>query len=307
MIRKRILFLLTTGLFVLSACGPQPDLSVDLTNNLVQESVWLTPSVNSAGWRIGFDQRLEPKDDVRQVASLTNWLARKTGLSFSVYISEQDGNVVDNLCAGKMDFAVAGTVSYLQANALCGAHILVRGRNLEGQDTYRSAIIVAPDSSIRSVQDLRGASFAFGAPNSTQGHLIPRLILQKAGLDLEDFSAYTYTGSHVATANAVTSGRYQAGALQDTLALDLARRGLVRILLMSDPYPSSGIVVGPYVPSQTAEIVQQALLQLDPTGVDAADLYQWSRTEMPLGFVQASDNEYDELRRIARLIGLLAP
>jgi hypothetical protein len=41
--------------------------------------------------------------------------------------------------------------------------------------------------------------------------------------------------------------------------------------------------------------------------VDAAALYQWWRTEMPLGFVPARDDEYDELRRIARLIGLLTP
>lgn len=215
--------------------------------------------------------------------------------------------MVDDLCAGRVDFAIVGTVSYLQANERCGAHILVRGRNAEGQDTYRAAIIVAPESPIRSIQDLRGASFAFGAPNSTQGHLIPRLMLQQAGISLEDFSVYTYTGSHAATANAITSRRYQAGALQDTLAFDLERRGLVRILALSDPYPSSGMVTGAHVPSQTVEIVCRALLQLDPTGVDADSLYQWERTEMPLGFVLARDDEYEELRRIARLIGLLAP
>lgn len=278
-----------------------------LDENRHRETVWIAAPTDGAGWRIGFDPRLEPKDDVRQVTSLANWLSQKTGMFFSVHISEQDSNVVDDLCTGKIDFAVVGTVSYLQAHNECGASILVRGRNIEGEDTYRAAIIVVPDSTLQSIQDLRGASFAFGALNSTQGHLIPRLMLQQAGLGLEDFSAYAYTGSHAATANAVTSGRYQAGALQDTLALDLARRGLVRILVMSAPYPSSGIVAGPHVPSQTAEIVQQTLLQLDPAGVDAAALHQWERTEMPLGFVLARDDEYEDLRRIARLIGLLTP
>lgn len=304
MYRKICLLLL---ILLLTACAPRPNLTLHLDENRRREPVWIPTPTDGAGWRIGFDLRLEPKEDVRQVASLANWLSRKTGLSFSVYVLERDSNVVDDLCAGEVDFAVVGTVSYLQANNQCGASILVRGRNAEGQDTYRAAIIVAPESPFRSIQDLRGASFAFGASNSTQGHLIPRLMLQQAGLRLEDFSAYTYTGSHAATANAVTGGRYQAGALQDTLALDLAHRGLVRILAMSEPYPSSGIVAGPHVPAQTAEIVRQALLQLDPTGADADVLYQWARTEMPLGFVAARDDEYDELRRIARLIGLLAP
>lgn len=200
--------------FLLAAClpppggAPRPNLTLRLDENRRHDVLWILTPTNSADWRIGFDPRLEPKDDVRQAASLANWLSRKTGLSFSVHVSERDGNVVDDLCAGKVDFAIVGTVSYLQANDRCGASILVRGRNAEGQDTCRAAVIVSSESPLQFIQDLRGASFAFGAPNSTQGHLIPRLMLQQAGLRLEDFSAYIYTGSHAVTANAVTSGRY---------------------------------------------------------------------------------------------------
>jgi phosphonate transport system substrate-binding protein len=132
-------------------------------------------------------------------------------------------------------------------------------------------------------------------------------MLEQAGLGLADLGSYTFSGSHAATANAVASGRYQAGALQDTLARELARRGLVRILAWSEPYPASGIVVAPHVPAKTAELVQQSLLELEPTGADAAHLYRWPTSEMPLGFVTADDAEYEELRQIARSIGLLEP
>lgn len=299
------LFSLLT-LLGLSACGPQPDFTIRLTEDLAQEAVWVPIDSQSGAWRIGFDSRLEPKDDVRQAASLAMWLQNQTGLSFQIYLPATDGNIVDDLCAGRVDFAIVGTVSYLQASDQCGAHILVRGRNLDGQATYRAAIVVAPDSPLQSLNDVRGHTFAFGAVNSTQGNLIPRMMFQQAGLTLEDFKAYTYTGSHVATANAVTSGRYDAGALQDTLALNLAQRGLVRILALSEPFPSSGIVGGPDVPQTTIELVRQALLQLDPVR-DAASLYQWDRTEMPLGFVAAQDSEYDQLRQIAHSIGILEP
>lgn len=292
---------------LLPSCGPRPDIAIRLEERLITGVVW--PPVQSAetGWKIGFDPRLEPKEDVRQVASLANWLQSKTGLSFSVYLPEHEGNIVSDLCLGKADFAVVGTVSYLQANDLCGASILVRGRNQDGRDTYHAAIIVSPSAPLWNLRDLRGKTFAFGAVNSTQGHLIPRVMLQQVGLTLDDFAAYIYTGSHAATANAVTSGRYDAGALQDTLAKELSQRGLVRILALSEPYPSSGIVVGAHVPRQTVNIVRQALLQLDPTGEDAAVLYQWQRTEMPLGFVPADDDEYDDLRQIARDIGMIKP
>lgn len=290
----------------MAACGPKPDLIVNLSDNLAQDGVWPIPSI-SADWQIGYDPRLEPKEDVRQLASLAEWLRKQTSVSFDVYIPGPDENIVDNLCTGKVDFAVIGTVSYLQAHEQCGAQILVRGLNSEGKDSYRAAIVVATDSPLQTLRDIEGHTFAFGAINSTQGHLIPRLMLQQAGISLDSFKTYTYTDSHAATANAVTSHRVDAGALQDTLALDLARRGLVRILVLSESYPSSGIVVRPEVPGQMINLVQQALLQLDPAGVDESALYEWRRTEMPLGFVLASDDEYHELRLIAETIGLLKP
>ena len=288
-------------------CAREQPITVHLSQNLAKGEIRPPVIEPESGWSIGFDRRLEPKEDVRQIASLAHWLQRRTGFSWRVYVSPRGASIVDDLCKGKADFAAVGTISYLQANHRCGAHILVRGLNTQEQDTYRAAIIVPPDSALNAISDLHGHSFAFGAPNSTQGHLIPRLMLQQAGLSLNDLRAYTYTGSHAATANAVTSGRYDAGGLQDTLALDLARRGLVRILALSAPYPSSGIVAAPTVPTKTAETVRQALLALDPTGVDAGALYHWQRSEMPNGFVRANDEEYADLRRIAREIGLLGP
>lgn len=214
---------------------------------------------------------------------------------------------MNGVCSGRADFAVVGTASYLQAHQQCGAQILVRGLNAEGRGTYRAAIIVTVNSLLQTLEDLKGHAFAFGAVNSTQGHLIPRLMLRQAGLGLEDFSTYIYTGSHAATANAVTSGRVDAGALQDTLAAELARRGLVRVLAFSEPYPSSGIIAAPNVPQDVVESVRQALLRLDPIGADSSALYDWQRMEMPLGFVSANDDEYEALRQIAETVGLLRP
>jgi phosphonate transport system substrate-binding protein len=122
-----------------------------------------------------------------------------------------------------------------------------------------------------------------------------------------DLSAHGFHDSHAATANAVTSGRYEAGALQDKLAGDLEARGLVRILAYSDPYPSSGIVTAPRVPPDVARTLSDALLAFDPLGKDATGVRNWSRTEMAGGFVAARDEDYEALRDIARSIGLLAP
>lgn len=292
---------------LLAACkGDERPFTIHLEQNLLAgESSAPTPT-SSIAWSLSFDRRLEPKEDVRQMASLAGWLQQQTGLLFEVEAPRQGSTVVDELCAGVVDFAAVGTVSYLQAHHRCNAHILVRGLNARGEDTYRAAIVTPPGSTLENLAQLRGQSFAFGAANSTQGYLIPRLMLREAGISLDDLSAYAFHDSHVATANAIASGRYDAGGLQDTLAQDLADRGLLHILVLSNPYPASGIVAGPHVPAQTVALVRQALLDLDPTS-NAASLYHWERTEMPRGFVAAQDEDYDELRQVAADIGLLEP
>jgi phosphonate transport system substrate-binding protein len=294
-------------IFVLVACQREPAIPVRLSESLLPSTALRVSLEEDGPWIWGFDRRLEPKEDIRMNASLLRWLERQTGLRFRLRIAPRGQSVADEICAGRVHFGIVGTVTYLQAYHRCGARILVRGRNREGQDTYRAAIVVPPDSPVRDLADLRGRSFAFGSPNSTQGHLIPRLMLQRAGLTLHDLRAYAFHDSHAATANAVISGRYDAGGLQDTLALALAERGLVRILALSEPYPSSGIIAGPGVPEKTAQMVREALLTLDPGGRDRAFLYHWERSEMPMGFAPARDEEYADLYWIAREIGLLEP
>lgn len=291
-------------LFLIVACGQRKGVQVRLSENLLPADEAYAPIQTDGVWVFGYDRRLEPKEDVRINASLLEWLEGETGLTFSLSNSHSRDDVVKGLCSGEIHFAIVGTGTYLQANEGCGARILVRGLNSQGEDTYRSAIIVSKSNSLQDLNGLSGHSFAFGALNSTQGHLIPRIMFKRAGLRLAELETYAYTGSHVNTANAVASGRFYAGGLQDTLAQDLDSRGLVKILAFSAPYPSSGIVVGPEVPNETIRLVQQALINLDPTGADAGDLYHWERSEMPLGFVIARDVEYEELRNAAKEFGL---
>lgn len=262
-------------------------------------------SIGDGTLYIGFDRRLEPKEDVKMYIPLLRYLERTTTYRFKLHPTPKEGNVVDDLGRGTIQFAIVGTLSYLQAHTRYGAQPLVRGLNADGRGVYRAAIITRPTSPIQTLANLRGRTFAFGAANSTQGHLIPRILLDQAGIQLGDLAAYEYTGSHVGVANAVISGRYDAGGMQDTLALSLANRGLVRIFMLSMDYPSSGIMVGPGVDPHIVDAVRRALLAFDPLGKDSAGLYHWERTEMPRGFIGAQHSDYAELQVWSERFGLL--
>jgi len=166
-------------------------------------------------------------------------------------------------------------------------------------------MVTAPDSPIRRIEDLRGKRFAFGSITSTQGHLIPRIILAQHGIALEDLASYEWTGSHRNCANAVAAGRFDAGGMQDTLGRELERAGIIRVIYTSRYYPSSGIAASRDVPAEALAKVNQALIDFEPKGRHAERLFDWDKTEMPNGFVDADDEDYSELREWYRRFGLL--
>ena len=293
----------------LVACVPlESTVSISINENLIQGEVhWPEPTDKQKVYVFGFDRRLEPKEDVRIYASLLEYLESETGYDFALYVTPKDESLVREIGDGQVDFAVVGTLTYLQAHELYGARMLVRGVNEGYENVYQAAIVTRLDSDIKVLRDLNGRTFAFGASSSTQGHLIPRLMMEQAGIDISDLRFYEYTGSHAETANAVISGRADAGGMQDTLAQTLADRGLLRIIAWSDPYPSSGVLASARVITEVVEAVTAALLAFDPKGQDSAGLYHWERTEMPNGFSLAEDADYIELRRWAEEYGLLTP
>jgi len=275
------------------ACGCQDEeISLDkrLSDKELAEKMAVRPDENIL--RFGFDIRLGLKEDAKQYLPFLKYLEKTTGYQFNLRFTLKDGKIIDDLGKGFIHFAAIGETSYIQAEDKYGVKPLVRGKNKLGKAEYRSYLVVRPDSSIKDFTDFYGVRFAFGSKTSTQGHLIPRIILQKQQIQLHDLKKYMYTGSHQKCAEAVISGKADVCGMQDTMAEQLSRQKQVRILYKSSYYPSSGIVKLTVINK-----VKQALLDFQPTGRDAAGLYHWDKTEMPNGFVEARDDDYKTLRQ----------
>ena len=297
-------FLALVGV-LLAGCLPGEDRrEIDLDDRASDAELReLTARTDSDVLWFGFDLRASPQEDARQYLPLLEYLTKEAGYTFELRFTPQDGQIVDDLGVGVVQFAALGAGSYIQAHAKYGVIPLVRRLNAQGRAEYRSVIVVAPDSSIQTTADLRGKRFAFGSLTSTQGHLIPRIILAQHNLTLDDLKTYEYTGSHRNCANTVTSGHSSACGMQDTLGEELAAAGLLRIIYTSQYYPSSGIAANKDVPPEVIDKVRQALLDFDPQGRDAPGLYNWDRTEMVNGFIEATDEDYAEIVEWAVKLG----
>lgn len=292
---------------LVAGCVPGDDHQpLDLDNRIADAELRAAAAQGESDiLRFSFDLRASPQEDARQYLPFLNYLEEATGYTFELRFATSGQQLVEELGTGQVQFAAIGGGSYIQARAQYGIIPLARGLNTENRAEYQSVIIVRPDSPIQTIDDLRGQRFAFGSVTSTQGHLIPRIILNQSGLTLGDLAAYQYTGSHQNCANAVTSGQSDACGMQDTMGEELATAGLVRIIHTSRYYPSSGIAANQDVPSQVLDSVQQALLDFDPQGRNAPRLYNWGRTEMPNGFVAATEADYEDLVAWAEKLGFL--
>lgn len=252
---------------------------------------------NNKVLKFGFDVRASLQEDAKQYLPFLKYLEKETGYKFKLRFTPKDGRVVTDLGKGVVQLAAIGATSYIQAADKYSVKPLVRGLNKDGSAEYRSYLVVRPDSSIKDITDIYDKRFAFGSRTSTQGHLIPRIILQKQQIQLQDLKSFFYTGSHQKCAEAVISGKADVCGMQDTMADELAARNQIRILYRSEYFPSSGIAVNGNVPKKVQNKVRQALLAFKPKGRDAKGLYHWVKTEMPNGFVKAEDSDYQALRQ----------
>ena len=120
--------------------------------------------------------------------------------------------VVESLATGKLDLAWLGGFTFVQAKIRThGTAIPLVQREEDARFTSRF-ITANPD--VKTLADLKGKTFAFGAPSSTSGSLMPRFYLQQAGLNPEnDFKNVAFSGAHDATVAFVASGKVEAGVL----------------------------------------------------------------------------------------------
>lgn len=256
-------------------------------------------------YSFGFNLRASPQEDTAQYLPFLNYLENATGYHFKLHFTPKGSFAADELGENKIQFAAIGATSYLYAESRYGVKLLVRGLNAMGKAQYQSVFIVRPDSDIKDINDFKGKMLAFGSNDSTQGHLIPRIMLARSGIPLDDFKSFGYTGSHQRCAESVISGSYDICGMQDQLAKKLASEGQVKIIHYSRYYPSSGIVANHTVAADVVERVRQALLDFQPLGKDAKGLYHWEKTEMAQGFVSAPESDYNNLREWSFKLGFL--
>ncbi len=154
-----------------------------------------------------------------------------------------------SLASGETDIALLGPWGYVLANNESGAEAIATIL-YDGKPEYFAIIITHPQSGIKTVEQLKGKTFAFGDKGSTSGYLIPFHFFQKTFSIKEPeefFSKVLYT-KHQAIETQVTMGELDAGADYNRNRNAMIEQGLIDknkslIIWTSDPLPNDAVAV----------------------------------------------------------------
>lgn len=242
----------------------------------------------------GVASRPNPSAAYRSFQPLMDYLAGQIPFRIQIRLGRSDEDLSMYLEERIAEVAPVGIVLYLDAHLRFGAVPLVKPLNRDGEAVSRSVFITRTDSLIKQLADLKGHSLALGPVHATLSHFLPRRELARIGMDLDDLRSWESMDGPDAVVRAVSEGRFDAGAVGDIVLKD--HEGL-RCFHVTDTVPSAPLVVRGDLPQHVVEAVRSALLRLEADDADARKTWDES---IRYGFVAASDEDYEPMRRLVR-------
>jgi phosphonate transport system substrate-binding protein len=350
------------SLSILAACGGAPAAPAATAPTaapaatvasipVVTQAATVAPTAaDRTGWPAKFRLGLFAGDDANATLqtheAFRKLLEDRLGIPVEVTTGTSYSAVVEAMRAGQVEGMEVGPFAYVlavqEANAEAVAVVVNPGTSKgdavyspTAPTAYYSTIITKKGSGITSLADLKGKSFAFVDPASTSGHLSPKTLLIKSGLNPDTDLKATFAGSHPTAVLSVWNGTTQAGATFEGNLYTLANQGQIElcgfadgligkprtpaevkalydscpdgkiaIIAYTDAIPNTPFAVNKNLPESFKQAVRDILLEVKDSPEIVKGLGQWYvDPTKDMGLTQL-DSFYDPLRDIAKLLNL---
>lgn len=250
---------------------------------------------------------LIPSEDSRAMIAnsqaMMDMLSKALGFAVKPFVAADYNGVIEALRSKRLDVAYLGPFSYVLGATVADIEAFaVAETKKAGRTFYYSQIVTHKDTGIKTVNDLKGKTFAFVDPSSTSGHLFPKAGLMKLGFATDkDFGRVIFSGSHDSSAIAVQNKKVDAAAIADRILDAAVSKGLVKRedlveVWKSDPIPESPTVWRKDLPADLKTRVQAAFLQVKNI--------PWSDQGELNGFHPTNDAAYNIIRDTAKVLNL---
>ncbi|MFN7171353.1 MAG: phosphate/phosphite/phosphonate ABC transporter substrate-binding protein [Fimbriimonadaceae bacterium] len=261
------LLLVGVGIALLSGCN-QP---AETTETVVTEETIQTPT----RLVFAFQRQKDPtqlQDDAELVGTL---LEEELEMSVDVLVPTSYGATVQALISNRAQVAYLSSLPFLLASREAPVEILLVEER-DGKPDYDSVLVVAADSPIQSLEDLRGQRIAFTSPTSASGYVFPfayfveQGLIEKGGKPDSFFGQASFAGSYDQALMAVVRGQADVAAVSDyTMEGPGADRYLspedrvkLRILARVPNVPTHLIAIRSDLPAELKEQIKRTLLDL---------------------------------------------
>ncbi len=223
-------------------------------------------------------------------------VAERSGVKLELRVARTGPEHAAAVRAGTLDF-IYSNHNFLPGNDGAGYRVIAR----PVQPAVTGQLVVRSDAPYATLSDLQGREVVFPSQSAFLGYHVPMDALMRAGIAVKPRFAGNQEG---AIAQLQSGAALAIGVNSQIMSEFAAREGVrYRVLWSSDAYHNLPILAHPRVPAKDVAAVQRALVELNrtPAGMKllerSAALVQ---QQPPLGFVTASDADYDNVRRFYR-------
>ncbi len=215
-------------------------------------------------------------------------------IQIELLISADYEGTIEDLIRGKVDMARVGPASYVTIKEKEPGTSILAMELVGGKKEFDGYVITRKNSTIQTLADLKGKSFAFGDSFSTIGRYLPQALLVQAGIRSKDLKKMEYVDRHDKVATGVLNGDFDAGAIkEETFAkFESQGEGLRKVHTLKN-------VTKPWLAKKglSSDLVagmKKFLLQLkDPTMLKNLDNSS--------GFTLGSDADFEPIRRSMKI------
>ena len=307
---RRSMLLGSGGLALLAACGTSKD-STATGASTSGAAAGGGPLVISAIP----DQ--DPEKLNRLYPALAKLIAEATGLEVTYRPVTDYAAVVRAFEVGDIELSWMGGLTGVQARSRVPGARAIAQRDIDAD--FHSLFIantaagIAAFTDVAGLKALAGHSLTFGSETSTSGRLMPEYFITQSGLALSELKGQPgFSGSHDATIEAVASGSFETGAVNEQVWTSTKKAGKVDlskvvVLWRTPGYADYHWLARPDLDARhgsgTTKKITDALLALkadSPKDAEVLDLFGAT------SFIPTANANYDQIESTAKELGLLA-
>ncbi|SJZ40252.1 phosphonate transport system substrate-binding protein [Pilibacter termitis] len=236
--------------------------------------------------------------------------------SLGIKINEAEGMEysvgIEAMKSGKIDVLLVTPMSYWQAKEVANAEPLVTTTSM-GSTPYKTVFIVGKkDTKTKSLEDLKGKSFAFVDQASSSGYMYPKSTLINQ-LKLESdklespgyfFKNVAFSGKHDSSIMGVVKGDYDAAAVAAQIIPQLVQAGMIkegdiRQIAETEEIPNAAFIVRSDLPKETKKKLKEFYLNYENK-----EYFKTFYGSESVRFTEAKDSDYESTKKMLEALNI---